>query len=149
MQRTPEDIWAACLEIIRDNVNRQSFKTWFEPLKASELVEQDGRLQLTVQLPSKFYHEWLETHYFGLIRKTVARVLGEQGRLVFDVRVHEANMTFPVRPEEESGGAGPLQVRREGGEQDAPRPPGGRSRTSPPHPPCAPGRPRQDGEVDP
>ena len=105
MQRNPEDIWAACLEIIRDNVSRQSYKTWFEPLKAVALDEEDsGAAKLTVRLPSRFYHEWLEEHYLALIRKTVSRVLGPQGRLVYDIEIERgasderARMQLPVRP---------------------------------------------------
>ena len=42
---------------------------------------EDGALKLTVQLPSRFYYEWLEEHYFALLRKTITKVLGPGGRL--------------------------------------------------------------------
>ena len=85
MDRTPDHVWKECLEIIRDNVSRQSYRTWFSPLKALRLEELDGVSKLTVQLPSRFYFEWLEEHYFGLLRKTVTKVLGSKGRLFYDV----------------------------------------------------------------
>ena len=53
MEQTPEAVWKACLEIIRDNISRQSFKTWFEPLKAVSLETDGDLIKLTVQLPSR------------------------------------------------------------------------------------------------
>ncbi len=113
MQRTAEQVWEACLEIIRDNVNRQSYATWFEPIRPVSLEEVEGHTRLTVRLPSQFYHEWLEQHYFGLIRKTISRVLGPTGRLVYKVVVDSdeadtegspGTLEFPVRPATETEG---------------------------------------------
>ena len=32
MEKTHEAVWKNCLQIIKDNINYQSFKTWFEPI---------------------------------------------------------------------------------------------------------------------
>lgn len=89
MNKTAESVWKECLEIIQDNVSRQSYRTWFSPLKALRLEEGDGVIKLTVQLPSRFYFEWLEEHYFGLLRKTITNVLGPDGRLFYDVVIEQ------------------------------------------------------------
>jgi len=89
MSQTAESVWKECLEIIRDNVSRQSFRTWFSPLKPLSLEEEAGVAKLTVQLPSRFYFEWLEEHYFGLLRKTITNVLGPEGRLFYDVVIEQ------------------------------------------------------------
>ncbi|MEL6614697.1 MAG: DnaA N-terminal domain-containing protein, partial [Bacteroidota bacterium] len=107
MNRTPEAVWAECLAIIRDNISRQSYRTWFEPLRAVALDEEDGAPKLTVQLPSRFYYEWLEEHYFALLRKTITKVLGGSGRLFYDIVIERedteaerpgASMQLPARP---------------------------------------------------
>jgi chromosomal replication initiator protein len=85
MDQSAEDVWNDCLSIIEENVSDQSFRTWFGPLKAQSLEEEDGLRKLTIQLPSRFYYEWLEDHYFSLLRKTITRVLGQNGRLFYDV----------------------------------------------------------------
>ena len=85
MDRSRDEVWTECLGIIRDNISRQSFRTWFEPLRAVGLEEEGGEAKLTVQLPSRFYYEWLEEHYFGLLRKTITKVLGPGGRLYYDI----------------------------------------------------------------
>ena len=89
MERAPQHVWDECLDVIRDNISRQSFKTWFAPLKAISLEKDGELLRLTVQLPSRFYFEWLEEHYFSLIRKTITKVLGPSGRLFYDVVIEK------------------------------------------------------------
>lgn len=76
-------IWRDCLEVIRDNINPQSYKTWFEPIQPLK-VENDV---LTIQVPSQFFYEWLEEHYVSLLRKTVKHFLGPEGRLEYSIIV--------------------------------------------------------------
>jgi chromosomal replication initiator protein len=118
MDQSADHVWEECLDVIRDNVSQQSFKTWFEPLEAQSLKEEDDLQKLTIQLPSRFYYEWLEEHYFSLLRKTIKRVLGPDGRLFYDVVIERddpedpeqgASMQLPARQmdEESSSGGGP------------------------------------------
>ena len=77
----PINIWESCLQTIRRNVNSQSFKTWFEPIKPVRL-EQSA---LTIQVPNRFFYEWLEEHYVALLKMTIRKELGEQGRLEYQI----------------------------------------------------------------
>lgn len=74
-------VWANCLNIIRDNVNPQSYKTWFEPIKPVGL---DGP-SITIQVPNRFFYEWLEEHYITLLKKAVKHELGEEGGLQYQI----------------------------------------------------------------
>ena len=76
-----EKIWSNCLEIIKDNVSLQSFKTWFEPIKPIKLQSN----VLTIQVPSQFFYEWLEEHYITLLKKTIRKELGVEGRLEYSI----------------------------------------------------------------
>jgi chromosomal replication initiator protein len=96
MERTAEQVWNECLEIIRDNVSGQSFRTWFLPLRPIRIEESDGVAELTIQLPSRFYFEWLEEHYFTLLRRTITKVLGESGKLFYDVQIHKEDVAQGV-----------------------------------------------------
>jgi chromosomal replication initiator protein len=73
--------WLACLSKIQESVNTQSFKTWFEPITPLALAE--GKL--TLRVPSQFFCDWLEEHYYGLLNTTVARVLGRGARLEYAI----------------------------------------------------------------
>jgi chromosomal replication initiator protein len=85
--KTPEEVWNSCLQFIRDNVSLQSYKTWFEPVKAVQL---DANI-LTVQVPSLFFYEWLEEHYVNLLSKTIKKELGPDAKLEYNIVVENSN----------------------------------------------------------
>jgi chromosomal replication initiator protein len=87
MEKTCENVWKKCLQIIRDNVSPQNYKTWFEPIKAVKL---DGKI-LTIEVPSQFFYEWLEEHYIALLRKTIRHQLGNDGRLEYSIVMENAS----------------------------------------------------------
>jgi chromosomal replication initiator protein len=86
MEMNAQSVWNNCLTIIRDNIDHQSFKTWFEPIRAIKL---DDKV-LTIQVPSQFFYEWLEEHYINLLRKTVKKELGLNGRLEYSIVMDNA-----------------------------------------------------------
>ena len=49
-------LWNRCLEIIRDNVPEQTYKTWFLPIIPLKYEDKT----LVVQVPSQFFYEFLE-----------------------------------------------------------------------------------------
>jgi chromosomal replication initiator protein len=74
-------IWDNCLQNIRQQVNQQSYRTWFEPIKPIKL---DSNI-LTIQVPSQFFYEWLEEHYVNLLRDTIQNELGPAARLEYQI----------------------------------------------------------------
>jgi chromosomal replication initiator protein len=81
LEQSFEKIWQNCLDIIKDNVNQQSYKTWFDPIRPVKL---NGSV-LTIQVPSQFFYEWLEEHYIDLLKKTINKELGPEGRLEYSI----------------------------------------------------------------
>jgi chromosomal replication initiator protein len=81
-------VWSACLDIIRESVNTQSFRTWFEPITPVGL--NGGKL--TIQVPSQFFYDWLEEHYYNLINGVATRVLGGGAALEYLVRGDEPSV---------------------------------------------------------
>ncbi|HCS19895.1 MAG TPA: chromosomal replication initiator protein DnaA [Bacteroidetes bacterium] len=86
MEMTCETVWHNCLKLIKDNVNPQSFKTWFDPIKPIKLENK----VLTIQVPSQFFYEWLEEHYVTLLRKTLKQELGPASRLEYNIIVENS-----------------------------------------------------------
>ena len=62
-------------------MEEQAFNTWFEPIVP---VGFDKNV-LTIQVPSQFFYEWLEEHYIGLLKKTIKKELGAEGRLEYSI----------------------------------------------------------------
>ena len=76
-------VWNECLSFIKDNIQPQAFKTWFEPIKPIKLADNS----LSVQVPSKFFYEWLEEHYVKLLKVALTKSLGEGAKLVYIIRM--------------------------------------------------------------
>lgn len=81
MKKKYVEVWENCLQVIKDNIHYQSFKTWFEPIKPLKLENN----VLTIQVPSQFFYEWLEEHYINLLKKTIKKELGSEGRLEYSI----------------------------------------------------------------
>ena len=86
--------WNDCLEIIEQNINQQSFKTWFDPIKSIRLVKNI----LTIEVPNKFFYEWLEEHYVGILKKSIRQVLGEDARLEYQFLVESHRKIGQTKP---------------------------------------------------
>jgi chromosomal replication initiator protein len=83
MNVTAQSVWDSCLSFIEDNITPQAFKTWFEPIKAVKLTDK----ALSIQVPSKFFYEWLEEHYVNLLKVSLTRELGESAKLVYVIKM--------------------------------------------------------------
>jgi chromosomal replication initiator protein len=86
MDRTAQSVWKGCLAYIEDNINEQSFKTWFLPIKPVKLQEK----VLSIQVPSKFFYEWLEEHYIRLLKSAITKELGVDAKLVYSIVMENA-----------------------------------------------------------
>ncbi len=74
-------IWINILSHILPQVNSQSFKTWFEPIKPIKIENNE----VSVTVPSQFFYEWLEEHYYSLISDALKKTLGPSARLTYTV----------------------------------------------------------------
>jgi chromosomal replication initiator protein len=73
--------WSNCLSVIRDMVGEQSYKTWFEPIVPLSLTNN----VLTIQVPSRFFYEWLEEHYVHVLKDAIHAELGPSARLEYAI----------------------------------------------------------------
>lgn len=85
--------WADCKKIISDNVSEQVFRTWFKPIEALKLEKGC----LTVKVPSQFFYEWIEEHYYDLLEKTITRIIGIDAKIQYQIIVEERTETLQER----------------------------------------------------
>ncbi len=83
MSVTANSVWNNCLAFIQDNIQPQAFKTWFEPITPVKLTDN----ALSIQVPSKFFYEWLEEHYVKLLKVALTKELGETAKLVYIIKM--------------------------------------------------------------
>lgn len=75
-------IWNNCLRIIEQIIEPQKFDMWFKPLRPVAFKDSN----LTLEVPTNFFREYLEDTYLDLIKKTMHRVIGADAKLFYQVR---------------------------------------------------------------
>ncbi|WP_299550205.1 chromosomal replication initiator protein DnaA [Seonamhaeicola sp.] len=83
MSVTAQSVWNNCLKFIKDNIQPQAYKTWFEPIVAVKLTDN----ALSIQVPSKFFYEWLEEHYVKILKVALTKELGKNAKLVYIIKM--------------------------------------------------------------
>ena len=83
MKQSQKALWDNCLQLIRQNVTEQQFKTWFAPITFESYSEESKTL--LVQVPSPYVYEYLEQYYVGLLGKVLERCFGTNVRLTYRI----------------------------------------------------------------
>ena len=78
MNNSAQSVWENCLDFIKDNIQPQAYKTWFEPIVAVKLDNH----ALSIQVPSKFFYEWLEEHYVKILKVALTKELGVNAKYI-------------------------------------------------------------------
>lgn len=81
MNRQVEQMWTNILDRVKKEVNGNSYATWFKPIKPAKFEDNT----LTIQVPSQFFYEWLESHYRDVITKAMTAELGPNAKLLYSV----------------------------------------------------------------
>ena len=81
MDKSVNAVWEDTLQFINDNVDEQCFATWFEPITPLKI---QGSV-LTVQVPSKFFYEYLEENYIQLLKSAITKCMGDNAKLVYSI----------------------------------------------------------------
>ena len=83
MSQTPSAVWNNCLSFIKDNIQPQAYKTWFVPIIPVKVTDD----VLSIQVPSKFFYEWLEEHYVKILKVALTKELGDHAKLVYIIKM--------------------------------------------------------------
>ena len=78
---TIEDIWNKSLLKIEGKVGNSVFDLWFKPIRLSQLKDQIA----TVEIPNRFFKEWIEDTYPNIIRESLESIVGHPVTLSFKV----------------------------------------------------------------
>ncbi|MDO5608628.1 MAG: chromosomal replication initiator protein DnaA [Capnocytophaga sp.] len=91
MIKTAENVWKNCLIFIKDNIDERNYQTWFMPIKPLGL---EGET-LNIQVPSKFFCEFLEQYYVPLLKAALTKELGKGSKLIYTIQmgINPANAT--------------------------------------------------------
>ena len=112
MVKNPKALWDNCLSLIRSNVTEQQYQAWFEPI-VFEHYDEDSRTVL-VQVPSRYFCEYLEEHYVTLLYWALARSFGQQVKLNYRIVVDKTNDLTVVEEPVETVDITPMQATSRG-----------------------------------
>jgi len=96
MKKRHVEVWEKCLSVIKDNIPPKNYNTWFVPITPISLENE----VLTIQVPSQFFYEWLETNYISLLRKVIRMQIGAEATLEYSVIIdnnHNKSKPYAVK----------------------------------------------------
>ena len=67
-----EEIWKSSLSKIEEKVGNSAAELWFRPISLLQLKDQ----QATIDLPNRFFRDWIEDNYPDLISESIGGILG-------------------------------------------------------------------------
>ena len=82
-----EEIWNNSLSKIEGKIGNSVFDLWFKPIKISSIKDQT----VTLEIPNRFFKEWIEDSYPNLIKDSLEGVVGYP--VVLKYRVEEKQDT--------------------------------------------------------
>jgi chromosomal replication initiator protein len=66
-----EERWKKCLHLIKDEVGENLFDLWFDPIKMVQIKDN----QMVLEIPNRFFKEWIEDYHPTLIADVMEKVL--------------------------------------------------------------------------
>lgn len=106
-QRDHEQMWSEFLASVATLVNKQTFETWFKPMRLSSV---DGA-RVVIDCPSKFFVDWVSEHHSDKIFFALRQLLGAAAQFTLQ-NANDAPPEIPIRRGESVVVAQPARQRR-------------------------------------
>jgi chromosomal replication initiator protein len=106
-QHDHDQLWSEFLASVATLVNKQTFETWFKPMRLASL---DGS-RARIDCPSKFFVDWVSEHHSDKIAFALRQVLGNGAQFQLQ-NANDAPPEIPVRRGETLLGAQINRARR-------------------------------------
>ena len=76
-----EFVWENILDAVRSSITEQTYATWFEPIRPVSITD----FEITIEVPSKFYYDWIDSHYKNVILGAIKKETGNDVQLNFKI----------------------------------------------------------------
>jgi chromosomal replication initiator protein len=93
-QNGNDHVWSEFLASVATLVNKQTFETWFKPMRLSSV---EGS-RVTIDCPSKFFVEWVSEHHSDKIAFALRQVIGADPQVALQ-NANDAPPEITRRPE--------------------------------------------------
>lgn len=96
-----EAIWKNCLSTVSAHISPQHIATWFKPIKATG----NGGNSLELEVPNRFFLEWIKEHYLPLIEEALRQVSRKDIAISWRIGDEPAAAPAPKKKEKDIGKA--------------------------------------------
>ena len=93
-QQDNDHIWSEFLASVATLVNKQTFETWFKPMRLGSV----DASKAVIDCPSKFFVDWVSEHHADKIMFALRQVLGPDAQFMLQ-NANDAPPEFTRRPE--------------------------------------------------
>ncbi|MBI4971137.1 MAG: chromosomal replication initiator protein DnaA, partial [Candidatus Omnitrophica bacterium] len=88
VKQSGEKIWSDVLALLKDSLSEQTLRAWIEPSKFISLEKNI----LTLEVPDKFYGDWLKEHYEESIVASVLKACGQKSEVQYQISKKELSV---------------------------------------------------------
>lgn len=93
--------WNKCLKQIETQVPWQTFQTWFLPIIPVTIIDN----KFILRVPSRFFFEWIDSHYGELLKKVTEKTLGNSIQVEYLIAPTPTPKSLPEQVEATEEGA--------------------------------------------
>lgn len=91
-----DEIWQGVLRELKERVGKQNFDTWIKPIRMCD----GGRGEVLLEVPNKFFRDWVAEHFLAEIRQTMTTRLPQNIRVTLRVNQELQTNQDADKPEE-------------------------------------------------
>jgi chromosomal replication initiator protein len=75
------ELWSQAVAEIKERIGRQNYETWIKPIA----FVSRNKNEICLDVPNKFFRDWLTEHYLGQIQETVSALAKHEVKIVFEI----------------------------------------------------------------
>jgi chromosomal replication initiator protein len=91
-----KEIWNKVLSDVGEKISQKAFDIWLKPIKMLHLSER----QIELEVPNKFFKDWISENYHNLIRDSLFHLTGQQYTIHFVIKEVSEEKVEKPRPTE-------------------------------------------------
>lgn len=84
-------LWQSILDLIKNNINIRSYTTWFAPIRLQNINAE----QIELNVPNRFFCEWIDNHYSDLLQSAIIQILGDSKKIKYIVAPKQSQSESP------------------------------------------------------
>ncbi len=92
-----DELWEGALRRLEERLGKQTFETWIKPVR----VQQWDGDRITLEVPNKFFRDWLVEHFLSLIQETLSTLVQQNVKLSVNVNQRLQTTTSERKAEQQ------------------------------------------------